>query len=329
MGLLALSLVLILAIAYGYLNGLHGSASVVSTMISSRALRPRAALFVGALGIGVGPFVLGVAVANTIGSEFVSEQATTSEVAIAALVGAIIWSTLTLWLQIPSSISQSLIGGIMGAVWAGFGLASLQSGGIIKVMIALFISPILGLIGAYIILRLTYLLTASATPHINRWLNRAQILASFFLAVAFGANDGQKIIAMMVMGLLATGALKTFMVPEWVIAISALSITIGALVGGWRLIHTLGGRFYKIRPLHGFTAQLASGAIIFGAGIWGGPVSGSQVVTSAILGAGSADRIQQIRWGIVKNILIGWLLTIPCSAVIGALAYQFIERFII
>ncbi|MBZ0278127.1 MAG: inorganic phosphate transporter [Anaerolineae bacterium] len=315
------AVILGLTIAYGYLNGLHGSASVVATIISSRALGPRPALLLAALGIALGPFVLGTAVANTIAVQFVSPQAVTPRMIVSALVAAILWSSFTLWQRIPSSISQSLIGGIMGAAWAGFGAESLQINGLYKVLAGLFLSPVLGLFGAFLVVRLIYFLFQWSDPHINRWFNRGQVIVAVLMAVSFGANDGQKIIAMMTLGLVATGLMPQFAVPEWVVALSALTISLGTLTGGWRLIRTLGGKFYRIRPVHGFGAQMASAGIIFGAAILGGPVSGAQVVTSSILGAGSADRIQKVRWGVVQQILLGWLLTLPFSALIGGLIY--------
>ena len=326
MAYISLLVILALSMAYGYLNGLHGSASIVATIISSRALKPRWALILAAISISAGPFLLGVAVASTIGTELISREAQTPTVIMAGLIGAIIWSSLTLWLKIPSSISQSLIGGLVGAVAIGFGLDAVQTGGLVKVLVALFLSPLLGLAVGFLVVRLVYNLSYSATPHINRWFNRGQVLVSVLMGISFGANDGQKIIAMMMLGLVATGVIDQFIVPDWVIALSAATIGLGTMMGGWRLIHTLGGKFYKIRPIHGFGAQLTSSAVIFSAGVLGGPVSGSQVVTSAILGAGSADRIQMVRWGVARNIFIGWLLTMPFSALIAAIAYQLIQR---
>lgn len=318
--------ILLLALLYGYLNGLHGSASIVATMISSRSMGPRAALLLATLGMIIGPFFLGVAVANTIGAELVNQEAATGLVVISALLGAISWSVFTFWLKIPSSISQALIGGLVGAVWVGFGFQDVMLGGFYKTLIALFLSPVLGLLIGYCVVRVCYVLSASATPHINQWFRRGQVLVSLLMAVAFGANDGQKIMGVITLGLFATGFTQTFNMPTWVVAFSAAAMGLGTLMGGWRLIHTLGGKFYKIRPIHGFGAQAASGAVILSAAILGGPVSGSQVVTSAIVGAGSADRIQKVRWGVVQQILIGWILTLPFSALTSAVIYLILER---
>ena len=310
---------------YGYINGLHGSASVVATVISSRALKPRAALWVAAIGIGLGPFLLGIAVANTLGTELINPETITVKVIVATLVGATLWSGLTLWLKIPSSISQALIGGMIGAGWAALGPTGVQLAGLNKVVLALLLSPVLGLLGAYLLVRLTYRLSQRATPAINHWLQRVQVVASLMVAVSFGANDGHKLIAVMTLGLVAVGTQSTFSVPTWVVVYCALSIALGTLVGGQRLIHTLGSKFYRVRPVHGFGSQLTSGFIILLAGITGSPVSGSQVVTSSIIGSGSADRIQKVRWGVFQQIAVGWLLTLPLSMVAGFLVYHLIS----
>src|SRR5690606_18709847 len=281
--------ILVLAVIHGYVNGQHGSAAIVSTMISSRALGPRWALLLAATGIILGPFVLGVAVASTIANDLIAPDARTANVVIAGLAGAIIWSTLTLWLRVPSSISQALIGGLVGAAIISEGFEAVLIPGLSKTLIALFLSPVLGLIAGYWLVRLFYNLASSATPHINNWFRRGQVLVSLFMAIAFGANDGQKIMGTVTLGLYTLDFLPTTDIPSWVIAMSAGTIGLGTLAGGWKLLHTLGGKFDKIRPIHGFGAQVASGAVIFAAALLGGPVSGSQVVTSAIVGAGSAD----------------------------------------
>lgn len=323
-----LIVILVLAVVYGYLNGQHGSAAIVSTMISSRALGPRRALLLAAIGITAGPFLLGVAVADTIANDLIAVEARSANAVIAGLLGAIVWSTVTLWLRLPSSISQALIGGLVGAAVVSHGLDAVLLPGLAKTLAALFLSPVLGLIVGFWLVRIFYNLATGATPHVNLWFRRGQILVSLFMAIAFGANDGQKIMGAVVLGLFATGFVQTMQVPAWVIALSAFSIGVGTLAGGWKLIHTLGGKFYKIRPIHGFGAQVASGTVIFVAGLLGGPVSGSQVVTSAIVGAGSADRIQKVRWGVARNILVGWLLTIPASAIVSAIAYMLTEQLL-
>ena len=311
-----------LTIAYGYLNGLHGSAIIVATSISTRAIHPRLALLIAAITIGLGPAVLGIAVANTIGKELLVSDAIRSEVIIAGLIGAVLWSSFTFWAKIPSSISQSLFGGLIGGAIAYSGVDAIQAPGLTKILLALFLSPLLGLIVAFLTVRLIYALSLSASPKINRWFNRLQVLVTIIMGLSFGANDGQKIIAMFGLGLLSARLTNSFEIPIWTIVLSSCTISLGALIGGWRLIRTLGGKFYKIRPIHGFGAQFSAGLIIFGSAVIGAPISGTQVVTTSILGAGSADRIQQVRWHIAQQILIGWVLTIPLSALTATIAYK-------
>jgi inorganic phosphate transporter, PiT family len=315
-----------LTLIYGYLNGLHGSAIIVATSISTRAIHPRLAILIAAITIGLGPALLGVAVANTIGKELLTSDAIQPNVITAGLIGAIVWSGFTFWAKIPSSISQSLFGGLIGAAIAYDGVATIQSQGLIKILAALFFSPIVGLIGAFLIVRLIYALSSNATPKVNRWFNRSQVIVTIIMGLSFGANDGQKIIAMFALGLLSTGATQSFEIPIWVIVLSSCTISLGALIGGWRLIKTLGGKFYKIRPIHGFGAQLSAGIIILGSAVVGAPISGTQVVTTSILGAGSADRVQKVRWHVVQQITIGWVLTIPLSALTAAIAYKVLLR---
>lgn len=322
-------IILALVLACAYLIGVHGSASIVATVISSRALGPRQAMLMAVVGMSVGPFLFGAAVANTLVNELVTTEASTVQVIIAGLIGALLWSIITTWLRIPSTISQALIGALVGAALAGYGIPALIPDGLIKALAGLFLSPLLGMIVGFWVVRILYWLSSAASPRINQWFKRGQVLAAMLMAISFGANNGQKIAGVLMLGLIATGFLHLTDAPTWVIAVSALGMAIGGIVGGWRLIHTLGGKFYKIRPIHGFSAQVASGAVITTASLLGGPVSGTQVITSAIVGAGGADRIQQVRWGVMQNIAVGWLLTMPISALIGALAYLLIEGTVI
>lgn len=322
-------IILALVLACAYLIGVHGSASIVATVISSRALGPRQAMLMAVVGMSVGPFLFGAAVANTLVNELVTTEASTVQVIIAGLIGALLWSIITTWLRIPSTISQALIGALVGAALAGYGIPALIPDGLIKALAGLFLSPLLGMIVGFWVVRILYWLSSAASPRINQWFKRGQVLAAMLMAISFGANNGQKIAGVLMLGLIATGFLHLTDAPTWVIAVSALGMAIGGLVGGWRLIHTLGGKFYKIRPIHGFSAQVASGSVIATASLLGGPVSGTQVITSAIVGAGGADRIQQVRWGVMQNIAVGWLLTMPISALIGALAYHLIEGTVI
>ena len=319
------AIIIMIALVYGYVNGLTVSSTVVATIISARALGPRTALLLAGFGTLLGPFLMGVAVANTLGTELISPPPSDPDLVIAALLGTTAWSLFAFGLRIPTSYSQTLVGSLIGATWISLGREAIVASGLIKALTGLFLSPVLGLIGGYLLFKLIYLMSALASPRINRWFNQGQVLLSFLLAIAFGANDGQKVMAIISLGLVTTGFSSTFVIPFWVILISAIAIGSGALIGGHRLIQMLGLRIYKIRPIEGFGAQLSASGVLLTASIVGAPVSGSQIVTMSIVGAGSADRLRKIRWLTVRHILIGWLVTMPSAMALSAAFYKLIE----
>jgi len=315
---LLITILVVVALIFDFLNGFHDSSNIVATMISSRAMRPRSALLLSAAAEFCGPFLFGVAVATTVGHEVIVGQAVTMPVVLSALGSAIVWNVITWLLGIPSSSSHALIGGLVGAAVLEFGFAAIRVSGLLKVVVALFISPLLGLVIGYLIMKLVLFLAQGASPRINWLFKRAQVLTSLTLALGHGSNDAQKTIGIVTMGLVATGYLRTFAVPWWVILVCAGAISLGTMLGGWRIIRTLGGKFYKIRPVHGFTTQIASTAVILGAALLGGPVSTTQVVSSAIMGAGAAERLSKVRWQVVVDIALAWMLTIPATALMSA-----------
>jgi PiT family inorganic phosphate transporter len=310
-----------LALFFDLLNGIHDSSNIVATMISSRALRPQTALAMTALAEFSGPFLFGVAVAKTIGTEVVENGSITIEV---ILVGAIIWNLLTWFLGIPSSSSHALVGGIVGAVLIGAGFEAIQLKGLGLILIALLASPIIGFVFGFVITRIIFFLSRSASPKINTFFKRSQIVTALALAFSHGTNDAQKTMGIITLGLVISGTIPVFKVPLWVIAVSAGAISLGTALGGWRLIKTLGGKFYKIRPVHGFASQLTSALVILGASLFGGPVSTTQVVSSAIMGVGSAERITKVRWGVAEEIITAWIITIPVTGLISAGVYWLI-----
>jgi len=309
------------ALGFDFLNGFRDSANIVSTVIASRAMGPRRTLLLVAAAEFAGPFLFGAAVATTIGREVVQPHASTIPVVLAALLAASSWNLITWFLGIPSSSSHALVGGLIGAAVLGYGIDAVQIHGLTKVGAALLLSPLLGLMGGYLLMKVVLFLARGASPRINRLFRKAQMFTVLGLALSYGANGAQKTMGIITMGLLAARVLSQFKVPLWVIAASAGAIALGTGIGGWRIIHTLGGKFYKIRPVHGFTAQVTSAVVVLGAALLGGPVSTTQVVSSAILGVGSAERLSKVRWGVARNILIAWLLTVPVSALLAALAY--------
>jgi PiT family inorganic phosphate transporter len=323
-------LITIIAIAlfFDFLNGFHDASNIVATVISSRAMSPRAALIMTAVAELTGPFLFGVAVATTIGSEVVDPAAITSGAIVAALLGAIVWNLVTWYFGWPSSTSHALIGGLVGAVSLASGVDTIRLAGLEKVLLALFISPILGLILGYLVLKIIYFLARGASPKINSFFKRAQVGTALALALSHGTNDAQKTMGIIAMAMVTTGYTARFHVPWWVIALSAGAISLGTAMGGWRLIETLGAKFYKIRPVHAFGSQLTSAGIILGAALVGGPVSTTQVVSSSIMGAGSADRVSKVRWTVARDIAVAWLLTIPVSALLAAGAYLLVRLVI-
>ena len=309
------------ALVFDFLNGFHDSANVVASTIASRAMSPRVALSLSALTNFIGPFLFGVAVATTIGTEVVTEEAVTVPTAMAALLAAIVWNIVTWWFGIPSSSSHALIGGFVGAALIGFGTDAIQIEGLTKVLLALLISPILGFILAYLILQLILFIGRGFSPRINEYFRRGEWITTITLGLSHGTNDAQKTMGILTFGLVAFGVLDEFVVPTWVIAASAGAIALGTALGGWRLIKTMGAGFYRIRAVHAFSSQIASTAVILGAALAGGPVSTTQVISSSIVGAGSAERVNMVRWGLASQIAMTWILTIPLTVIMGGLFY--------
>ena len=323
-----LILLIILALVFNFLNGFHDSSNIVATIIFSRAMQPRTALALTAIAEFFGPLIFGVAVAKTIGEGLIQPQEVTNAVILAALIASILWNLITWLLGIPSSSSHALVGGLIGAIAVGAGVGAVQWKGLITVLVGLFISPVLGLIAGFLFTRLTLFLARNARPSINWFFKRAQIFTGVSLALSHGANDAQKTMGIITLGLLVNGTINHFEIPLWVILISSTAMALGIASGGWRLIRTIGGRFFKIRPMHGFTAQIASAGVILGAALLGGPVSTTQVVSSAVLGVGSAERVNKVRWDVAGNIAIAWLLTIPVTALVSALLYLLLRIWI-
>lgn len=317
----SLALVIILALVFGFINGMRDSSNIVATMISSRAFRPQTALIMTAIAEFAGPFLFGVTVAKTIGSDIVCSEVISLQALTAGLLGAILWNLITWYFGIPSSSSHALIGGLIGAFVIASGWEALKPAGLVKVLLALFISPLIGFGAGFILLKVVYLLSQNATPHINNFFKNSQMFTAVTLAFSHGTNDAQKTIGIITLSLIISGELNGFEVPFWVILVSAGTMAAGTALGGWRLIRTLGGKFYKIRPVHGFASQLTSGIVILGASLVGLPVSTTQVVSSAIIGVGASERFGKVRWGVAGDILTAWIVTIPVSALFSAGIY--------
>jgi PiT family inorganic phosphate transporter len=314
---LLLSLLVAAALAHAFLNGFHGSAALVATLISSRAASPRFALAFTAATALAGPLLLGTAVANTVGRELILPEALSLPVLMSALAAAVGWSLFTWLAGIPSSASQALIGGLLGAATMAAGPGVVQRPGLLKVLIGLFISPPLGLMAGLLVMSVTLALAQYATPKANVWFRQWQYYTTLGLALTVSSNDVQKVMGVIVLGLLLSGRQTAFSVPAWVTVLSAAAFSLGMLSGGYRLIRTLGGRIFRIRPIHGFVAQFAAALVTLVASLTGLPVSSTQVISTAIFGVGSAERLTRVRWQVAGDMITAWVLTLPMT---GALA---------
>jgi PiT family inorganic phosphate transporter len=309
------------ALLFDFLTGIQNSANVVATVIASRAMSPRVALIISSLANFIGPFLFGVAIAETIGTEVVTGEAVTVPTALAALLAAILWNIVTWWLGIPSSASHAFIGGFVGSAVMGFGINAIQIAGLTRVFLALLISPFLGFAFAYLLMAFFLLLGRGLSPKVNQFFLKGQWITMIALGLSHGTNNAQKVMGIITFGLVAFGLLSDFVVTDWVTFISAGALALGTAFGGWRVIRTMGAGFYRIRPAHAFSSQVASSVVILGAALLGGPVSTTQVISSTIVGAGSAERINMIRWGLATQIAMAWLITIPATLLLGAVFY--------
>jgi PiT family inorganic phosphate transporter len=320
--------VIILALLYAFMNGLNDSSGIVATMISSRAMAPRAALAMTAVAEFLGPFIFGTAVARTIGKGIVSSDAINTHVILAAMLGAVFWIFLTSSLGLPSSSSHALIGGLIGAVTIGAGWQAIQVSGLEKILIFLFVSPFIAFGIGFIILKIVVKLCQDSSPRINQTFKRIQVFTVIIMGLSHGSNDAPKTMGMITLALITEKYLNTFVVPVWVIFITALAIAGGTALGAQRLIRTVGHKFYKIEPLEAFCTQLSSAIVVLTASLTGGPVSTSHVISSTIMGIGAAERLNKVRWGVAQEIATAWLLTIPASALVAAGLYWVISQVI-
>jgi len=314
--------VLLLAVAFDYINGFHDTANAIATSVSTRALSPRLAIAMSATANFVGALT-GTAVAKTVGSGLIEQQFEGQVVIAAALTGAIVWNLLTWRLGIPSSSSHALIGGLLGAVAAAAGFGAWKIDGIVnKVLLPLVSSPIAGfLIGLGMMVLIFNLFKRVHPKKMNDRFRRLQVVSAGFMAFSHGSNDAQKTMGVMTLALLSAGIIDEFKVPLWVILIAASAMSLGTAAGGWRIIKTMGTKVVKLDPVHGFAAETTAASVIFGASLLGMPVSTTHVISSAIMGTGSSDRFNAIHWAVARNIGVAWVLTLPATAMTAALAY--------
>ena len=306
-----LILIIVLAVVFDIANGWHDCANAIATVVSTKVLSPMAAVSLAA-GMNILGAFLTTAVAKTVGTGIVDPLAITDVVIISALLSAILWNIITILMGLPVSSSHALFGGIAGAAMAHGGAAILNTGGIVKILTSLLISPVIGIVFGYLFMKLILYLFGHLPPGtVSKYFGRLQILSSSLMAFGHGSNDAQKAMGIITMALVSGGVLTSVEVPKWVILICAAAMGFGTLFGGWKIIKTLGVKMLKLEPIHGFAAETASTAIIIAASHWGLPVSTTHVVSTAILGVGATKRLSAVRWGIAGKIVLAWVLTLP------------------
>jgi PiT family inorganic phosphate transporter len=330
------AVVISLALLFAFSNGFHDAANVVSTIIMTRVISPRKALLLAGLCEFIAPFFLGAAVARTIGEDIIHISVRTpntlmisASFLIAALLGAILWNLITWLLGLPSSSSHALIGGMVGAVLVAYGPSKILWGGLLYVVASLVISPLIGLIFGMLFLKMILRIFRNATPKVNYFFNRMQIPSSIALALSHGSNDVQKSIGLIAMAFILLGFSTSFDAPLWVIASCGAATALGTASGGWKIIKTMGSKIYRLRSVHAFCTQTSSAAVILGAALVGGPVSTTHVVSSSIMGVGAGQRISAVRWGVAKNIILAWFITIPASALMAGLSFHLIRKILL
>lgn len=321
-----LGTVVALAWLYDLYNGMNDAANAIATTVSTRAVRPlQAALGAGVLNT-VGALVT-TRVAKTIGKGIVDPSLMDQELLLAALLGAIVWVALATRVGIPVSVTHCMVGGLVGAGVAALGWDGPSWGRLVqKVFIPMVVSPFVGFGAAYaLVVGLMWLLRGWRPERANRLLRRGQLLSASFMAYSHGANDTQNAMGVITAALVMTGALREFEVPLWVVLGSGAFMGLGTLLGGWRVIKTMGMRMVKLRPLHGFGAETGAGAVILGATFFSAPISTTHVISTCIMGAGATQKLSAIRWGITLRIVLAWVFTVPGAGLIAAASYVLIR----
>jgi inorganic phosphate transporter, PiT family len=313
--------VVAIALFFDFTNGFHDTANSIATSVSTRALSPRKAVISAAILNFAGAFV-SFAVAATIASGIVDQEAVTPDVILAGLVGAITWNLVTWYLGLPSSSSHALIGGIIGSAVAASGLDVIKWGGLKeKVLIPSLLAPFLGIVlAASLMIAIVWIIRRRHPGTVNRVFRRLQLVSGGFVAFTHGTNDAQKTMGIIMLALISTGhlAADAERPPTWVIVSAALAMALGTYAGGWRIIKTLGTRIAKLDPPQGFAAQTACASILFTTAHYGFPVSTTHTISGSVMGAGASRRLSAVRWGVAGNILVAWVMTIPCAALVGA-----------
>ena len=323
MGLGVVIALVLIALAFDFMNGFHDAANSIATVVSTRVLKPYQAVLLAAFFNFAALFVFHLSVATTIGRGIIDQGIVDHHVVFGALIGAIAWNLITWWYGIPSSSSHALIGGLCGAAVAKAGTWALIPAGLFKTIAFILVAPVMGMVfGAALMLAVSWLFVRSTPSRVDRWFRRMQLVSASLYSLGHGGNDAQKTAGIIWMLLIAAGYLGTKdPLPMWVVVSCYVTIALGTAFGGWRIVKTMGQRITKLRPVGGFCAETGGAAMLFFATNLGIPVSTTHTITGAIVGVGAAQNVSAVRWGIAGDLLWAWVLTIPCSAFIAALAW--------
>ncbi len=321
---------IILALFFDFINGFHDSANAISTVVATKVLTPIRAVGMAAVGNLIGPVFFSTAIAATMGKGIIELKGVAPMILVtlifSALVGAIIWDLITWYIGLPTSSSHALVGGLVGGGLAALGSGSIISSGVEKVVVFMIVSPIIGMLAAFILTTFVIRAFYRVSPtRINRYFKTLQLFSAFFYSVTHGTNDAQKTMGIITVLLVAYGSLKTFNVPLWVILAAHISISLGTFFGGWRIVKTMAQKITKLRPYQGFCAETSGGLVLASMAALGVPVSTTHVISSSIMGVGATDKLSAVRWGIARKIVGAWILTIPASAVMSFTTYFIIS----
>ena len=313
----------LVALAFDFMNGFHDAANSIATVVSTRVLKPHQAVLLAAFFNFFALFVFQLKVATTVGQGIVEQASVDHFVVFGALAGAIAWNLLTWYFGIPSSSSHALIGGLVGAVLAKSGAGALIAAGILKTCAFILIAPLMGMVlGALLMLAVSWVFVRATPSRVDRWFRRLQLVSASLYSLGHGGNDAQKTAGIIWMLLIASGYLAAKdPIPMWVVVACYVTIALGTAFGGWRIVKTMGQRITKLKPVGGFAAETGGAISLFLATNLGIPVSTTHTITGSIIGVGSAQRARAVRWGVAGNIVAAWVLTIPASALIAAAAW--------
>ena len=321
---------ILVALVFDFMNGFHDAANSIATVVSTRVLKPHWAVIWAAFFNFAALFVFELKVASTIGKGIVDITIVDHYVVFGALTGAISWNVITWYYGIPSSSSHALVGGIMGAAVAKAGSDALIASGLVKPVIFIVVSPLLGFVlGSILLLAVSWVCVRMVPAKVDKWFRRLQLVSASFYSLGHGGNDAQKTVGIIWMLLVAGGSLgATDPIPMWVVIACYITIALGTAFGGWRIVKTMGQRITKLKPVDGFCAETGGGLTLFTTAALGIPVSTTHTITGAIVGVGSVHKLSAVRWGVAGTIVWAWILTIPCSAFIAAVAWWVGEHYL-